>query len=537
MGDRVLRAIPGKWGLEYMYQRLSEVIGDGANGLLATATALSEPNAAHYYAAALLALGGTHVTLNFDRGIELAYSRLFDGHLPDEHPARALQSWLRAPTHGRLNDLAVVADAVAFDRWQASGCATNGHLFKLHGDATQPIATFHAEIAGLSKAKRDVLERALSNERRVLVVGYSGRDPDVFPKVFSLLPVIVRLTWAEPFPPEPRESDADPPFCRVKALRPDAIRRQDARAALSSILPEDADNKVSFGSTSDGQEQRLELRLSGWVDTLDLGDVAEALAEMLSNHGDHEAAIAMLRSVYGDRPRPSTELRLGRALTNAGPESRPEGVRYLLHAARACSVTVVERASALSHVARFHESHVRRPAFAIGALLVTTAATDHAHPRVRDERVYGWATLANEPRKLVERRVLHNRTRQWRMLVPSTVAWLCLQRALRISEREGGSGFSLQAQCELAAVTAWIEFIVGWRSAGMMSKEVRDVYRAIGDARGEGHALCQLALVRGRSGNLEQARLNLEEAARLYESVSSKEDRKRVDDYRALFGI
>lgn len=71
--------------LEVVLARLSGAAGAEATDCL-LALRLRLPNEAHMLAGLHLALGGTHVTLNFDIGIELAHELLTSGEAADAVP-------------------------------------------------------------------------------------------------------------------------------------------------------------------------------------------------------------------------------------------------------------------------------------------------------------------------------------------------------------------------------------------------------------------------------------------------------------------
>jgi hypothetical protein len=151
--------------LEVVLARLSGAAGaEAANCLLALR--LSVPNEAHMLAALHLARGGTHVTLNFDIGIELAYEVLTGGEaartLPEPY-CSAVAGWrLLAPAD--VPGLQVVASHQSFDDWVADGKPPA--LLKVHGslsrDQQHLVDVVALDIEGLSDFLCEGLFRCLS---------------------------------------------------------------------------------------------------------------------------------------------------------------------------------------------------------------------------------------------------------------------------------------------------------------------------------------------------------------------------------------
>ena len=108
--------------LEVVLARLSGAAGPQAADCL-LALRLLAPNEAHMLAALHLALGGTHVTLNFDVGIELAYELLTSREAADglPEPYRSAVAGWRRLVPADAPRLRVVASHEEFDHWAALG--------------------------------------------------------------------------------------------------------------------------------------------------------------------------------------------------------------------------------------------------------------------------------------------------------------------------------------------------------------------------------------------------------------------------------
>src|SRR5262249_52082475 len=169
----------GPYKLEVILGRLWGTIGDDALRCL-LALRLDVPNEAHLLAALHLVQGGTHVTLNFDVGIELGYALLtgraeLPAHAPSEY-RDALVAWRRLVTDAPA-PLEVVAGHDAFAGWRRRGGPPA--LLKIHGSLTEDqsnlvdvVVVDIEELGQLTEERLAAIER-LSNADRLLITGYS----------------------------------------------------------------------------------------------------------------------------------------------------------------------------------------------------------------------------------------------------------------------------------------------------------------------------------------------------------------------------
>src|ERR1700689_3174157 len=164
--------------LEVVLARLSGAAGVEAVDCL-FALHLRVPNAAHMLAALHLALGGSHVSVNFDIGIELAYELLTDGEAVNALPEpyrRAAASW-RALTPAGAPALRVVASNREFDEWAADG--TPPALLKVHGSLSRDqrhlvdvVVLDTDELGQLTPSRRAAIN-SLGTAKQLLITGYS----------------------------------------------------------------------------------------------------------------------------------------------------------------------------------------------------------------------------------------------------------------------------------------------------------------------------------------------------------------------------
>ena len=172
--------------LEVVLGRLWGTVGPDALDCV-LALRLRVPDEAHLLAALHLLAGGTHVTVNFDVGIELAYD-LITGRagLPPDAPQAyhdALPAW-RALAPDDPPPLLTVSRHAEFARWQRAGRPSA--LLKVHGglDRAQTgladVVVVDIEELSQLTADRATAVAGLGDAAGLLITGYSGGDPDVY---------------------------------------------------------------------------------------------------------------------------------------------------------------------------------------------------------------------------------------------------------------------------------------------------------------------------------------------------------------------
>jgi hypothetical protein len=155
---------------------------------------VSVPDEAHMLAGLHLALGGTHLTLNFDIGIEMAYELLTGGVAADDLPGpyrSALAAW-RALVPADAGPLRVVASHQEFDAWAADG--QRPALLKVHGSLSRDqrhlvdvVVLDIDELGQLTASRRAAIDH-LATAQHLLITGYSGVDPDVYRPLLAASP-------------------------------------------------------------------------------------------------------------------------------------------------------------------------------------------------------------------------------------------------------------------------------------------------------------------------------------------------------------
>ncbi len=144
-----------------------------------------------------LARGGTHVTLNFDVGIELAYELLTGGEataaLPE--PYRSAATGWQTLVPERVPVLRVVASRPELDAWVADRKPLA--LLKVHGSLSRDqrylvdvVVLDIDELGQLTQSRRTAID-TLGSAKRLVITGYSGADPDVYKPLLAAVPAAV----------------------------------------------------------------------------------------------------------------------------------------------------------------------------------------------------------------------------------------------------------------------------------------------------------------------------------------------------------
>ena len=286
------------------------------------------PSEAHVLAALHLALGGFHVTVNFDEGVERAYELLAGrATLPEDAPADyhdALPAWRRC-VPAPMPALRVA--------WTASGLASTDFaarplLVKLNGSMARDTdgvalpatgAPDEADATELGRHRTAALD-ALTREDFVVVTGYSGADHVCYAELVKRLRV-GRFLWMAPsVRPDVRAT--------VKAIDPGQPLAGQPADAIRRHLPFAPPSWPSAPATGSGFEQRFEAWSAGLAPEVGTAAFAWALADI----GRVDAAIGLFERLgNGGRATARTRLRLAEALvTRDGDGDRRRAARMFL---------------------------------------------------------------------------------------------------------------------------------------------------------------------------------------------------------------
>ncbi len=333
MSDRpaLNHVLASDWKLEYVIGRLVGTIGTDATTVLSTLW-VEVPNETHMLLAAHLFNGGLHVTLNFDRGIELAYDLLQGAvSLPPKAPVsyqQALTRW-RARLHGPAPPLAVVGTSDELKQWVLGRQAPA--LIKLHGtlepDALGNLVPRDVSVVDetqlmfLSPQQLDALDE-LSRSSYILVTGYSGNDIDCYEPLLKRLES-GRFAWVAP-----QNQGVERRVRAIDRTQPTAEYASHwLRKTYGASLPKWPNDPLTSARWID--------RFHNWEQNIrdSLGDLplAEAFAWMLHDAREHDRAITLLDALLKRNDLPRTRLRLANALFDRNaPGDRHDAARHYL---------------------------------------------------------------------------------------------------------------------------------------------------------------------------------------------------------------
>jgi hypothetical protein len=309
----------GPYKLEVVLGRLWGTVGTDALRCL-LALRLDLPNEAHLLCALHLLQGGTHVTLNFDVGIELAHDLLtgraaVPADAPGEYRA-ALPAWQALVPPGP-SPLEVVASHDAFATWVGRGRPPA--LLKIHGglsadqrDLVDVVVVDIEELGQLLPARRAAID-VLGRFDHVLITGYSGSDPDVYEPLLASVRS-GQADWCCYSLPasSPVAAEAAAHGITVKLGPPDGL----AVTALRGLLGGSVPPWPSSGLPGEDYRRRFE-RWAGWLRGRHPADlIAQSWAWLLSDLGDLDAAEGILAHITRTRSDNAALLRHAEILYN-----------------------------------------------------------------------------------------------------------------------------------------------------------------------------------------------------------------------------
>lgn len=318
--------------LEMVLGRLWGVIGEDALGCLFSLR-IDLPNPAHLLSALHLAGGGSHVTVNFDVGIEYAYDLLTGtADLPAAYMAwrselarwQALLPWAPEP-------LRVVTTKDEFDRWNAD--RRPPALLKVHGGLSRDqrrlldiVVVDIEELGALWPTRLDSVA-TLDQARRLVITGYGGADPDVYAPLLSAA-ARTRAEWRCPSFGHGSPVADDARTCGIKLIT-GALGT--ATAALQTLL-----GIASLPAWPDdhADPSRYVTLLGEWTRELTAknraAELAHAWAWMSADAGDLDLAAGILQTAPELTADTAAQLRLAEILyARAAPGDLYEATRIL----------------------------------------------------------------------------------------------------------------------------------------------------------------------------------------------------------------
>jgi hypothetical protein len=511
--------------LEVVLARLSGAAGIEAAGCLFSLR-LRVPNEAHMLAALHLALGGSHVTLNFDIGIELAYELLTDGEAANTLPEpyrRAAAGW-RALTPAGAPALRVVASHDDFDKWAADG--TPPALLKVHGSLSRDqrylvdvVVLDIDELGQLTPSRRAAID-SLGTARQLLITGYSGADPDVYRPVLAAAPPAVS-SWCCYSLPHGSPVRQDLRFRRIALVT-------GAPAGLAETALRDL---LGLPGTPSWPRQELpgpgyREHFGQWAREFRAGhvrdEIAVAWAWLLADGGDLDIAERMLAELAGRKSAGAgTLLRYAEVLyarARGDDRTRAEVVYRQIAADRRAELGIRLmcrlRSGDISRGRVIRDGQLAIPHLvkAYAQPLLVLAAT-RAGRRQQEAAADAYRALQHTTLRVLERAAAIAPRRSWPAL-----AYLC--RAARWPGRRGerlaanGNRRSLIRQHGLL-LSAYACLLSGHPAPPVLQQDIeslRDAYRSANDLPGSGNLAAVLAVVAASRKDLSGARRLLEEA-------------------------
>jgi hypothetical protein len=287
------------------------------------------PNEAHLLCAFHLAMGGLHVTVNLDDGIERAYALLSgEIELPPKTPAvfgEALTQW-RARFPRDRPELTVLSASPG-----PAMLKNRPLLVKIRGSAgasglllpRTPLVDV-AESVHLGAARLSVFDE-LVNADFTLITGYSGADIDCFePLMAQLRPG--HFGWVAPRV-EPAVA------ARLRAISPGQPRHGLATDALRALLPRALARQVPDWPRARLAGPGYPGAFAAWRRNLPVFVSAEVCAWMLTEARQRDLAVALLRRLLELTGSARVATRLADALANGGTDTDHAEAAGLRHRA------------------------------------------------------------------------------------------------------------------------------------------------------------------------------------------------------------
>lgn len=505
--------------LEVVLARLSGAAGPDAAGCLLTLR-MSVPNEAHMLAGLHLALGGTHVTLNFDIGIELAYELLTGGAAADGLPwpyDSALAGW-RPLVPAGVPALRVVASHREFDEWAAQG--KGPALLKVHGSLSRDqqhlvdvVALDIDELGQLTASRRAAID-TLRSVRCLLITGYSGADPDVYRPLLAASPAglsswcCYSLPEGSPVPHDLRARQVSLTTGAPAGLAVIALRKLLGLVSEPS-WPQQELPGVSYRQRFDDWAQRYrgsrpaDKIAVAWAWLLADGgelDTAEGMLSVLARRESADAG-TLLRyaEVLYTRARGDDRARAERLYRQIAADKRADPGTRLMCRLRGGDIArgrvIRDGQLAARHLARAYAQPLR--------VLITTRAGRREQEAAAD----AYRALQHTTLRILERAAAA--TPKW--------CWPLLARLCRATQRFGypaerlaanGNRRSLIRQHRLL-LSAYACLFSGQLPPPGLQQEIdslRDAYRNADDLPGSGNLAATLAVVAAAQNALPQAK-------------------------------
>ena len=548
VSDKQLSRIRGEaYKLEVVLGRLWGTVGPDALDCI-FALRLRIPNEAHMLSALHLLGGGTHVTVNFDVGIELAYD-LITGRaaLPADAPRdyhHALAAW-RALASPDPPALRTVSSHDEFTAWLHDD--RPAALLKVHGglDRQQAVladvVVVDIEEVGQLTAARAAAIKGLGEADRLLITGYSGGDPDVYE---PLLAAATRTssTWCclNLVAGSPVPADAEARGIELIRGSPGGLAVTALRKLLGSPEPPPWPAIRLLGDGYTERFARWKHQLCSWHPP-DL--IAQSWAWLLADLGDLDTAATMLNAL--PRESPGNRLRHAEILyTRARNDDRDQAGRMFRDVATAAvdSATRLHCLLRLGDIARGragrHTHGIRvvldlLEAYGRPVQVLLATRNGRRHPEQAGD---AYRALQQTSLRILEQLASIAPRSSW-----VVISVLCCsaaelgQRASRLARNGNRLALIRQHRALLRSLAALLRRRPAPKDLWADMRALRTTYRNADDLPGAANCAVTLAVLACADGDLAAARALLAEA--LADYTAGRPDGYPLPSGEALVGV
>lgn len=506
------------------------------------------PNEAHMLSALHLLRGGTHVTVNFDVGVELAYDLICGrAGLPADAPRDyhdALPAW-RSLAPADSAALLTVSSRDDFAAWlhadrPAALLKVHGGLDREQRELADIVVVDIEELAQLP-AERATAVEGLDAASRLLITGYSGGDPDVYRPLLAAA-ARTSATWCclslptnSTVPTDTRDHGIDLVQGSPNGLAVTALRQE-----LGTPPPPPW---PATPLTGEGYPERF----AHWRRRLHAAHPAELIAQswawLLADLGDLDTAAAMLAALPDDAP--GVRLRHAEILYNrARGDDRVRAGRMFREVA-AGSDDVTTRLHCLLRLGDIARGRAVRQAS--GVRVVRCLAEAYARPvqvliatrngrRLPEEAGDAYRTLQQTSLRLIEHLASIAPRALWR-----SIAVLCHlaakpgARATRLVRNGNRLSLVRQHRAQLQALAALLQGRAAPEDVRSDMQALRDTYRAADDLPGAANCAVTLAVLACADDDRTTARALTTEA--LAEYTTGRPDGLPLPSGKALVDV
>lgn len=545
--DQLERICKGTYKLEVVLGRLWGTVGPNALDCI-FALRLRVPNEAHMLSALHLLRGGTHVTVNFDIGIELAYDLICGrADLPGDAPHdyhTALPAW-RALAPADPPALLTVSSRDEFAAWLRAG--RPAALLKVHGGLDREqraladvVVVDIEELAQLTAERADAVD-GLGTASRLLITGYSGGDPDVYRPLLAAAARTstswhcLSLPTATTVPSDARKHGIDLVLGSPDGLATTALRRE-----LVTPAP------PPWPSTRLAGEGYVE-RFAHWRQRLCATHPTELIAQswawLIADLGELDIAEAMLAAL-GDKAA-GTRLRHAEILYNRARGDDRGQARRMFRDLATSAEDQATRFHCLLRLGDLARGRVAREPY--GVRTISALAEAYARPiqiliatrggrHLPEAAGDAYRALQQTSLRLLEQLASVAPRPVWPLIaVFCHLAAKLGTRAVRLVRNGNRLSLIRQHRALLRALTALLRGSPAPEDVRSDMQALRDIYRAADDLPGAANCMITLAVLACADGDQAAARALTAEA--LAEYTAGRPDGRPLPTGEALLNV